>query len=258
MLPDLPGWESLPAVTRFHSLAEIAGIIILALLVAAEVVSYQYGHRKDSLTEQQQESTNRQHDEEMARLHVEAARLSADAEASKASIAAANKETELARKDAAIAEQRANEAKLSLEQLRSPRLMTPDWQAKIIVQLSRFKGTRFDMALIPGDPEAATLLGQVSATIQAAGWQWVDFAPSGGPLTITYTWPGLPNAGQMGGFGIDIFVPPDRTDLSFAANALAQSFRADGFCDGTIHNAAEEQKFPNHDTIHVLIGKKPL
>jgi hypothetical protein len=254
----VPGWDSIQGSHWWGNFYFGASIVSLILLGAMEVISHRYGERKDELAAIEQESTEKAHENEIARLHVEAARLSADAEASKASIAASNKEMELARKDAAIAEQRANEAKLALEQLRSPRLMTPDWQAKIILQLSRFKGTRFDMALIPGDPEAATLLGQVSATIQAAGWQWVDFAPSGGPLTITYTWPGLPNAGQMGGFGIDIFVPPDRTDLSFAANALAQSFRADGFCDGTIHNAAEEQKFPNHDTIHVLIGKKPL
>jgi cell division protein FtsL len=50
----------------------MAGIVAVAVLVVAEVVSYQYGQRKDALTEQQQTATNQHHDEEMARLHLEA------------------------------------------------------------------------------------------------------------------------------------------------------------------------------------------
>jgi hypothetical protein len=254
----IPGWDSISGSHWWGNFYFWASIVALISLGVMEVVSHRYSERKDELTAIEQDATKKAHDDEIARLHVEAARLSADAEASKASIASANKETALARKDAAIAEQRANEAKLALEKLRAPRSMTPEWQQNIIAQLSRFKGTRFDMAVIPGDPEAANLVGQVSATIQAAGWQWVDFVPPGGPLTLTYTWAGLPNVGQIGGFGIDIIVPLDRMDLSFAANALAQAFKADGFCDGTIHNATKEQKFPNQDTIHVVVGKKPL
>ena len=75
---------------------------------------------------------------------------------------------------------------------------------------------------------------------------------------MTYTWPGLPNVGQMVSFGIDVFVPPDRTDLARAAVALAQTFRVDGFSDGTVRTASEKQKFPNQDAVHVVIGKKPL
>lgn len=73
MLPDLPGWDSLSAVTRYHGWAEIAGIIFLALLVIAEVTAYRYGHRKDDLTDRQQTATNQRHDDELARLHLETA-----------------------------------------------------------------------------------------------------------------------------------------------------------------------------------------
>jgi hypothetical protein len=79
MLPDLPGWNSLPAAIRFHNWAEMAGIVFLAFLVIAEIVAYQYGHRKDDLTEQQQAATNQRHDEEMARLHLETAQANAQA-----------------------------------------------------------------------------------------------------------------------------------------------------------------------------------
>jgi hypothetical protein len=73
MIPDLPDWDSLPAVTRFHNWAEMAGIVFLALLVVAEVVSYKYGHRRDILTGQQQTATDKRHDDEIARVHLETA-----------------------------------------------------------------------------------------------------------------------------------------------------------------------------------------
>jgi hypothetical protein len=41
MVPDLPGWDSLPAVTRFHNWAEIIGIVAVAILVVAEIIAYQ-------------------------------------------------------------------------------------------------------------------------------------------------------------------------------------------------------------------------
>jgi hypothetical protein len=74
MIPDLPGWDSLPAVTRYHNWAEMAGIAFLALLVIAEVLAYQYGHRKDDLIEQQQIATNQRHDEDVARIQHDTAR----------------------------------------------------------------------------------------------------------------------------------------------------------------------------------------
>lgn len=45
-----PGWDSLDSVKTWHTVFEISGIVILALLVGAEVLAFQYGHRKDELT----------------------------------------------------------------------------------------------------------------------------------------------------------------------------------------------------------------
>ena len=71
MIPYLPGWDSLPTVTRYHNWAEMAGIIAVAVLVIAEVIQYKYGHRRDDLIAREQIATNKHHDEEMARLHLE-------------------------------------------------------------------------------------------------------------------------------------------------------------------------------------------
>jgi len=115
------------------------------------------------------------------------------------------------------------------------------------------------MAVVVGDPEAALFLGQISKTLQLAGWDRVEFAHSGGPLTLTYTWPALPNVGQMGGFGVDIFVHPDHaSDLSPAAQLLSSTLIEDGFSLSGPRPAVPEQGFPNQDVIHIIIGKKPV
>jgi hypothetical protein len=159
----------------------------------------------------------------------------------------------------AEADARALEAQVQLAKFKSPRNMTPDQQSRLVEKLARFKGTRFDMALVVGDPEASLFLGQISKTLQLAGWEWVDFAHAGGPLTFTYTWPGLPNVGQMGAFGVDIFAPPDHaSDLSTAAQLLSSALMEDGFSLSGPKTTTTEQGFINQDAIHVVIGKKPV
>jgi hypothetical protein len=44
-----PGWDSLDSVRNWHTIFEISGIAFLALLVGAEILAFQYGHRKDEL-----------------------------------------------------------------------------------------------------------------------------------------------------------------------------------------------------------------
>ena len=107
----------------------------------------------------------------------------------------------------AEADARALEAQAQLAKFKSPRNMTSVQQSRLVEKLTRFKGTRFDMAVVVGDPEAALFLGEISKTLQLASWEWVEFAHSGSQLTLTYTWRGLPNVGQMGAFGrVDILL----------------------------------------------------
>src|SRR6185437_14461534 len=112
----------------------------------------------------------------------------------------------------------------------------------------------FDMAVLPGDPEAELFLGQLSKTLQLAGWQWVDFAGPSGPLALTYTWPGLPNVGQMGAFGVDIFIPLDHgAELSTAAASLSTFLKERGFSLGDAPKVADAaQGFSNHTAMHIV------
>jgi hypothetical protein len=48
----LPGWNSIESAAQFHAIFEKAAIFMLMLFVVALVLSYAYGHRKDSLTDE--------------------------------------------------------------------------------------------------------------------------------------------------------------------------------------------------------------
>ena len=125
---DLPGWNSLEDVTRYHRWAEIIGIVVLAFLVIAEVASYRYGARKDDLASKQQEATDQRHDEEMARLHL--------------ATAAANERAENAR----LEQER-------LKQIVNWRTINPTDLNVLITELENGNG-EIDLAYIPGDPES--------------------------------------------------------------------------------------------------------
>jgi hypothetical protein len=50
-LPPLPGWDSLDDVSYWHNAFNIAGIIVLALLVGTETLAQIYGRRETTLTQ---------------------------------------------------------------------------------------------------------------------------------------------------------------------------------------------------------------
>jgi hypothetical protein len=187
---------------------------------------------------------------QVADAKKEIARLSAVAERARADVADA-----IAR--AKEAERGSNEAKLALEKFRAWRVMTFDQQAEIVKAIAQFKGTRFDISLITGDPEATNFLGVIAFTLQLAQWEWIEYAHPTGPFMSVYNFPGKPNIGQQGsGIGIAVLVHQDHTsELSAAANALSNALaEVNGSAIAVVDAPAD---IPNHDTIHIMIGKKP-
>lgn len=140
-MPNLPGWNSLPAVTRYHGWAEIAGIVILAFLVAAEVISYQYGHRKDKLASIEQEAAEQAHKDEITRLQHEAARLSQDAETLR-------------------------QKNLDMEAAVSPRIIEQNLTAEA---LKKWAGVPF-VVINPSDFEPKRTAGQIRFIVEQAKW----------------------------------------------------------------------------------------
>jgi hypothetical protein len=174
MLPDLPGWDSLPTVTRYHSWAEMAGIAFLLLLVVAEIVAYRYGHRKDDLTEQQQEATDQRHTEEIARLHRDTAAMMERA---------AGLENETAK-----AKERAAELALELEK-RKNRSITPDQQMIIAPLLTAAPKGKVYVQPSFFDAEARQFAEQIIAALKAGGFNPEEL-PQRPNKPIGYTSPG--------------------------------------------------------------------
>jgi cell division protein FtsL len=180
MLPDLPGWDSLPAVTRFHNWAEMAGIIVVALLVVTEVVAYKYGHRKDDLTEQQQTATNQRHDDEMARLHLETAQITKEAETARAAIANANAQ--------------AAQARLEQERLKAElawRTLSPQVVAQLEQILSKHPG-KINVQHVANDTEALYLAIQLANIFGKAKWEVQMLSVTMGGALVFGLW--SPNA----------------------------------------------------------------
>jgi multidrug efflux pump subunit AcrA (membrane-fusion protein) len=69
----VPGWDSIASAHWWENFYFWASIVALILLGVMEVVSHRYTERKDELATAEQSETQRQHDEEIARLHLQAA-----------------------------------------------------------------------------------------------------------------------------------------------------------------------------------------
>jgi hypothetical protein len=70
----IPGWDSITSANSWSNFYFWAGIIALLALGVFEVFSHRYTERKDELVAHQQNEVQRQHDEEIARLHLETAK----------------------------------------------------------------------------------------------------------------------------------------------------------------------------------------
>jgi hypothetical protein len=198
--------------------------------------------------EEHWEHARQESDERIAQLNKGAARLSAEAETAKGEIAKANQ-------GAAEANARAAEAKLELEKFKAPRLLDVGQQARILEEATAFTGIRFDVSALPGDPEALNFAVQIALVLEAARWSWIEFNHPTGPLMTVYDLPGRPNMGQGGAWGVVVQTHADHADqFGPAATALAEALEAEGFIAAAAANPPES--IPNHDTVHIIVGKK--
>jgi hypothetical protein len=240
----LPGWDSLDAVTQYHSWAELIGIGLLALLVVAELLSFSYGARKDDLTDEQQKAAERTHQKEMARLHRDTARLSADAEAAKAQIA-------VAQARASEADQKAERERLErvkLEAIVAPRHLTDDEKKEIIAALRPFAGQRVVVTSWSLDGEAWIIGQEIGECLTAAGITPID---DRGKFSA------------IGGYRFGIEVGGNSPEL---ISAIVAALRDDGKLQDVSENAdtakmvltaPEVRGIPNVAAA-IFIGTKPL
>jgi hypothetical protein len=223
MIPDLPGWGSLPAVTRFHNWAELAGIAFLGLLVITELVAYRYGQRKDELTAQEQTATDHRHDEEMARLHMETAQMQA----------------------------RAAGAELELAKIKLPRTLGPARQQAIAVATRPFADQRYRVAISGAADDGIDFWGSLYATLESAGWVYV---PPTGPPTVGNPPAGIPIAAAP---GVEIvFDPASEAELTAPALALGNALHADGTAVAVNRDVQSNPNEADRDILLIRIGAR--
>jgi hypothetical protein len=225
----IPGWDSNISANFWSNFYFWAGITALLALGMFEVFSHRYTERKDELVVQQQDQTQRRHDEEMARLHLEAAKIG----------------------------ERAAKAELEVARLRTPRfkLLTPEAAASIVEKLAPFSGVKFDVGHAPIGREHWDLLWVLEPLFPKAGWVFVDWK---GPNTFEkLNWTQQPHVyGVANASNVSIEINPEyRERLMPAANALASALNDAGI-EAVVEGGLVGSTSRNLDAIHVLVGAK--
>lgn len=144
----IPGWDSVASAGWWSGVYFWLGIGALIALGAFEVASHRYSDRKDELAAAEQKATQKQHDEEMARLHLETA-------------------------NAQRATEELRQRNLELEQAVAPRIFDP---RPAIQPLTAFKGTKVALVAVP-DLEARRLERMVAEALASAQWD-ITFLPA--------------------------------------------------------------------------------
>jgi hypothetical protein len=160
-------------------------------------------------------------------------------------------------KRAAESNERAVKLELELAKIKQPRLLSEERLRPLAERLKRFAPTPFDLAFIPGDPEAAIFGTHIAAMLEMAGWKWVAWAPEGAAFQQVFTITGTdkPNIGQVGFFDVGIFLRPDDPDtLASPVQALVELLQGEGFA--AAFETSTNPNINNKATVHITVGKK--
>jgi hypothetical protein len=142
----IPGWDSIESAGWWSNFYFGAGICALLCLGVFEVISHRYSLRKDELTSQQQDETQRRHDEEIARLHLETAEANAKAESERL-------------------------ARVKIEERLAPRRLTDPQSFALGDKLKPFGIDTADLFLFGETAEGIQLIGPISFALSTAGWR---------------------------------------------------------------------------------------
>lgn len=160
-------------------------------------------------------------------------------------------------KQAAESKERAAKLELELAKIKQPRLLAEDRLKPLAEKLKPFASTPFDLAVIPGDPEAAIFGTHIAAMLEIAGWKWLAWAPVGAPFQQVFTITGTdkPNIGQFGFFDVEILLRPDDPDtLAPPVQALIELLQREGFA--VAFETSTNPNINNKATVHITVGKK--
>jgi hypothetical protein len=184
-----PGWNSIEGAAKWGDIFFWAGFACLVMLAGCEILSKVYGWRKDTLIVMRDDLIavaadirTKQADQE--RVEAQARYDAEIAAARTAGIEAEKTEPEpqpqpMARDADPLPRTSEQVARL---QERSPRGLTEAQKKTIIGLLSQFRGQKFSVVCIAGDPEGKNIGEEIVNVLRGAGW---DF-PEGGVGEATY------------------------------------------------------------------------
>ena len=181
-----PGWNSIEGAAKWGDIFFWAGFAFLVLLVGCGALSKVYGWRKDTLIAMRDDLISVAADirtKQADQGHVEAqAHHDAEIAAPRTPVEAERTEPEpqpMVRDADPLPRTSEQVARL---QERSPRGLTEAQKKTIIGLLSQFRGQKFSVVCIAGDPEGKNIGQEIVNVLRAAGW---DF-PEGGVGEATY------------------------------------------------------------------------
>lgn len=160
-------------------------------------------------------------------------------------------------KEAADARERAADFELQLAKIKAPRSLDDAQVVAIKAACAQFPGTKFDMAITSGDPEAEQFELVIENTLKAAGWQHMPWTGYG----MNRSRPGGEQFGEYTASNILLFVHVDMVEqLGGPATALVRTLEAAGIAvaAGSDNWASEgEHSNPlNKENIHIVVGRK--
>jgi hypothetical protein len=187
-----PGWNSIEGAAKWGDIFFWAGFAFLVLLAGCEILSKVYSWRKDTLLAMRDDLISVAQD--VRALPKDQERLLAQAQAHHdAGIAPAREGAPAAHEpqpQMQPPQQPAREAEplartseqVARLQDRSPRGLTEAQKKAIIGLLLPFRGQKFSVVCIAGDPEGRNIAEEIVGVLRAAGWE----LPENGVGEATY------------------------------------------------------------------------
>jgi hypothetical protein len=184
-----PGWNSIEGAAKWGDIFFWVGFAFLVLLASFEILSKVYGWRKDTLIAMRDEligiAENARTKQTSPERVAAPERHDTQIGAARPPEAAAERtepepQSQQSTRDAEpLARTSEQVARL---QERSPRGLTEAQKKAIVGILSPFRGQKFSVVCIAGDPECRSIAQEIVNVLRAAGWD----SPEGGVGEATY------------------------------------------------------------------------
>jgi hypothetical protein len=229
-----------------RSIDELRQTEIATLSASGEAIKLEMKGADARIAEAQRGAAEAQRNLALAEQH--SAEANVKAEGFRLDIAKANESVAQARAQVASAMAEAAKANLELARLKTPRTLSKEQQARITLKISPFPGTPFDL-FVNTDSDSTTLMNLIDDAIRAAGWQFKQ----AGIITFGN------KAGIIADSGVSIHVAAEvRSTLEAPALALGNALIAEGIPVAVFADTKEAENGKDRNTIHVMIGSKPL